>query len=246
MKARFCFLKSDFAKSTPFKGAISGRVVTQSTEPDLGAAPGLSFLSGSWYQSANDMRRKLPRTNGNDGLTGFEIQVERGRAELGFDNFAFAMSRFEQALGMRPESSSTWSALSSASYQLAKTTKNRSEARKARNKAVNAAINAYSTSRYRIERAEALSHLAHSLELASWFREALSAYKMGLALDENPADRNDYMALLQAHGFRMLNHSVDSDLKAPRACLQFSENVKERYGDFCLFHSCQPTPSQSN
>ena len=41
-KAKWCFLKSDFATIKPFSGAVAGKVVPLSGDPDLGAAPPLA------------------------------------------------------------------------------------------------------------------------------------------------------------------------------------------------------------
>ncbi|WP_180966757.1 alpha-2-macroglobulin family protein [Cohaesibacter celericrescens] len=235
VKARFCFLKSDFAQATAFKGAISGRIVTRSSEPDLGAAPKLSSLADSWYPAANDLRRKLLKAIPNGSQGGFQDLVQQGHDALGFDEAGAAVDHFRAALSMRPDESDLWLALSTAYARLAVTNPDREQARRARSGAITSAINAYQTSRYRSERAQALSGLGHSLEKANWFREALSAFKMSLALRENPKDRADYARLLQSHGFRMLTHSLDADIKVPRACLQFSEDVKKGFGDFASY-----------
>ena len=232
-KARFCFLKSDFSKGTPFKGAISGRIVERSVEPDLGPAPKITSLDQSWHNGAREMLRALPHPSRVQ--QGYQQLIERGRADLGFDNVAGAIEQFRAALALRPEASDTWIALSAASSRLASITQNRGEARRARSDAVKSALKGYETSRHRSERAVALSRLARALDQSSWFRDAINAFKASLELDENPADRADYERLLAAHGFRMTTHSLDADLKAPRACLQFSEDLKKGFGDFAAY-----------
>ncbi|WP_171022100.1 alpha-2-macroglobulin family protein [Cohaesibacter sp. CAU 1516] len=243
VRARFCFLKSDFKTATPFVGAISGRIVSQSAEPDLGAAPRLSYLSASWYRSAEQLKQTITKMQGND--TGFEEMLARGRDEMGFDNVAGAVGWFQSAIATRPDSSDAWLALADASARLALTVQNRSEARRARNDAVSAAVNAYGTSRTRSDRAASLSRLAHSLEAANWYRESINSFKLALDLKENPADRDDYMRLLKAHGFRMLTHSLDADLKVPRICLQFSEDLKKGFSDFASYVRVDQQPPQS-
>nr|WP_321445167.1 alpha-2-macroglobulin family protein [uncultured Cohaesibacter sp.] len=243
VRARFCFLKSDFKTATPFKGAISGRIVQKSAEPDLGAAPRLTYLEGSWYRSAQKLKQTITKMQGND--TGFEEMLARGRDEMNFDNPAGAIGWLQSAIAQRPDHSPAWLALADAQARLALTVQNRSEARRARNDAVSAALNAYETSRYRAERAGALSRLARNLEAANWYRESINSFKLALDLKENPADRDDYMRLLKAHGFRMLTHSLDADLKAPRVCLQFSEDLKKGFSDFASYVRVDQQPPQS-
>ena len=49
--------------------------------------------------------------------------------------------------------------------------------------------------------------------------------------------------LLKAHGFRMLTHSLDADLKAPRVCLQFSEDLKKGFSDFASYVRVDQQPT---
>src|ERR687897_3456243 len=43
-KAKWCFLKSDFATLKPFSGAVAGKVVPISGDPDIGAPPALTYF----------------------------------------------------------------------------------------------------------------------------------------------------------------------------------------------------------
>ena len=43
-KAKWCFLKSDYNQLKPFSGAVAGKVVNLTGEPDIGAPPELSFV----------------------------------------------------------------------------------------------------------------------------------------------------------------------------------------------------------
>ena len=46
-KAKWCFLKSDFATIKPFSNAVAGKVVPISGEPDIGAPPAIASRSES-------------------------------------------------------------------------------------------------------------------------------------------------------------------------------------------------------
>ena len=235
VKAQFCFLKSDFSKATPFKGAISGRIAPRFAEEDIGKAAPLGHVSQSVYRAANKMRKDFTARPPVQGGMGFEELVQRGFGALDFNDPARAMDLFGDALGLYPEDSDVWTAYSQAAAQFSTITKDGQQARTARASAISSALNAYSTSRSRTARAAALSQLARSLEATSQYREAIDSLKMALDLHENPADRADYRRLLESHGFRMVNHSVDADLQSPRVCIQFSEDLKKGFGDYASF-----------
>ncbi|SNY92672.1 hypothetical protein SAMN04515647_2941 [Cohaesibacter sp. ES.047] len=243
VKAKFCFLKSDIAQATPYKGAISGRILDHGRKPGLGAPDRLTFLPDNWHRSARELKQKI--STGASPRGGFAEMIERGHSQLGLDNPNGAINDFRAALSIAPDDSGAWYALSVAYGRHALVERDQSKARRSRSSAVSAALNAYTTSRYRPERAEALSQLALSLQKASWFREALDSYKLSLELDESPVVRADYEALLATHGFRMTNHTLDSDIKVPRVCLQFSEEVKKGFGDYASYIRVDQQPPKA-
>ncbi|MFJ5489270.1 hypothetical protein ACIKTA_17675, partial [Hansschlegelia beijingensis] len=61
------------------------------------------------------------------------------------------------------------------------------------------------------------------------------AYKASLALADSADARNAYEAMRAEHGFRVIDYSVDSDAAAPRACIQFSENLAKGRVDFAPY-----------
>ena len=175
---------------------------------------------------------------------GFDELVKRGYGAMDYNDPARAMDLFRRALAIYPEASDIWHAYSLAAAQFARTTKDMRDARKARTSAINAALNAYTSSRTRTNRAAALSQLARALEETARFREAIDSFKLALEMRENPADRADYRRLLESHGFRMINHSIDADLQNPRICIQFSEDLKKGFGDYASYISDQPAGAQ--
>nr|WP_321457844.1 alpha-2-macroglobulin family protein [uncultured Cohaesibacter sp.] len=234
-KAKVCFLKSDFAKATPFKGATSGRIASRFEEEDIGKAAPLSNISQSMYRAASSLSKGIANSKPVTGLMGFDELVQRGYGAMDFNDPTGAMNFFHDALALNPADSDIWRSYSEAATQLAKTTKDSRQARDYRSLAINAALNAYSNSRSRTVRAAALSQLAHALENSSRFRQAIDTFKLALSLHENPVDRDDYRRLLESHGFRMINHSIDADLQNPRICVQFSEDLKSGFGDYASF-----------
>ena len=70
-KVQWCFLKSDYSRIIPFEGAVAGKVVAVSSEPDLGAPPVLDFLPSGYAASAgNPGRASIHSTPGQCSDTG--------------------------------------------------------------------------------------------------------------------------------------------------------------------------------
>ena len=65
-KAKWCFLKSDFAVLKPFNGAVAGKVVTISGDPDIGAPPELTFFPAWMADEAAPMRTTADQRLGGD------------------------------------------------------------------------------------------------------------------------------------------------------------------------------------
>ena len=57
---------------------------------------------------------------------------------------------------------------------------------------------------------------------------SLDALRLALELREVADVRGQYERLREAHGFRVLDYSVDADTASPRACFQFSEELPPR------------------
>src|SRR6201999_4059117 len=66
------------------------------------------------------------------------------------------------------------------------------------------------------------------------WRPSLDALRLSLELHEAADVRGQYERLREAHGFRVLNYTMDADTASPRACFQFSEDLPART-DFSPF-----------
>ena len=87
-KAKWCFLKSDFSAIKPFNGAVAGKVVPVSGDPDIGATPELTFFQSWMVEEARQMRQEVDDYV-DTKLANFEIvlnktlaAVLRGREKL--------------------------------------------------------------------------------------------------------------------------------------------------------------------
>ena len=77
-KAKWCFLKSDFAMLKPFNGAVAGKVVTISGDPDIGAPPELTFFPAWMADEAAPMRTSLTNGSSRPARKGLAA-LDRGR-----------------------------------------------------------------------------------------------------------------------------------------------------------------------
>jgi uncharacterized protein YfaS (alpha-2-macroglobulin family) len=91
-----------------------------------------------------------------------------------------------------------------------------------------AAYLAYQRARTPADEARALWFLAESFVARSLYRPALDALRIATDTAGTDPMRARYEALLNEHGFRILDYRVDSDAASPRVCFQFSEPLRAR------------------
>jgi alpha-2-macroglobulin len=95
------------------------------------------------------------------------------------------------------------------------------------------------------QKARALAVLADALQRRSYWRPAIDALKISLALADNGAVRESYDKLRSEHGFRMTDYKAEAEMAAPRLCLQFSESLARGQVDFAKFISVDGKDPQS-
>ncbi|MDJ1633456.1 hypothetical protein A6U88_09010 [Agrobacterium sp. B131/95] len=228
-KVKWCFLKSDFNQLNTVAGAIAGKIVetAAASEPDIGAAPALSFLSDNFIQSARDAKSRLTLGAELKGQ-GVESLIALGRIEITSGNVNNALNAFQGALSLTPDNGDLWIEMARA----ANTTTNDTSLA---TQAAYAALNGYQLSRTTSSRADALAVLATSLQNAQNYRQALSAYKASLALTSSAAVQAAYDDLKARQGFRVSGNTLDNDNASPRACVQFSEKLVKSGVDYTPF-----------
>ncbi len=229
-KAQWCFLKSDFNVTQPFDGAIAGKVVSVSGEPDLGAPPPLSFISEGLENEAANARRNIGPRPIDSGLFGL---ISTADLNLAAGQFGLAAERLRGALSIDPSDASLWLDLSKAAIGLIGRDGNRDY--RVQREATSAALNAYRLSRNATDRAAALDSLAKALEIRQLFRPALESYKASLALVRSPQVLADYRDLQARKGFRVVNHTVDADGNQARICVRFSDPLLKSGVDYRNF-----------
>lgn len=226
-KVSWCFLKSDFDKLNSFPGAVAGRIVETTAEPDIGAPPALDFVSEQLTTDARNQRDQLAVAADQQGL-GREGLIEAGRAAFTGGNVDAALLSLKGALSINADDAALWLEMARMANTV---TGNYSMA----NEGAMAAINGYLLSRGTAVRAEALATLARSLENSESWRAALNAYKASLELSANAQVQAAFVDLRSRQGFRIVSNTIDSDSASPRACVFFSEPLVKRGVDYAQF-----------
>jgi len=231
-RAKWCFLKSDYSRMNPFPGAIAGRIVNASGEPDMGAPADLSFLPDYMRDESQRFRADLlagPRPGQDMGIG---LLMAQGESAMGSDPRA-AIGSFQSAIRISPDDRDLWSRLATAI--LAVDTQDYSERARLQRDGTSAALNAYRLTRGRAERAAALAQLAQALDKRDLYRPAIEGYKASLELVNGAEVRAAYDDLRARKGFRVVEHSVDADTPSPRVCIQFSEALVKSGVDYASF-----------
>ena len=232
-KAKWCFLKSDFAVLKPFAGAVAGKVVPISGDPDIGAPAELSFFPASMVEEARQFRNGLTANGVVNPDLGLAALTDAGDTALQSNDGQTAMQKFRAAAIILPDDTAIWIRLARA-VQIA-SPNNGDETATLPRDSTSTAYNAYLLSRTAADRAESLTLLARGLDKRDMFRASLQAYEASLALDNSASVRAEYEDLKARKGFRVVEHSIDADTSSPRVCAQFSEALVKTGVDYAPF-----------
>jgi alpha-2-macroglobulin len=227
VKAKWCFLKSDYSQRNDFAGAVAGKVVTDAADADIGASPKLSFLTPETLQEAAVLRDRLEMPADLEGQ-GLESLKALAQVEFIGGNAEAAVSAYLAALSIEPDDASLWS----ETARTANSVKDKSDMTA---KAVLAAVNAYTASRTAQVRAEALALLSEALERQENHRAAITALKQSVALVPARTVQARLNDLRTRFGFRVTEHTIDADSASPRACVSFSEPLVKAGTDYAPF-----------
>lgn len=231
-KVKWCFLKSDFKELKSFPGVFAGKVVETSVEPDIGAAPKVQFVSEQFITDAREIKANLSATDAQKAM-GFDKLIELARNSA----VPTSLENYMAALSLAPGNEDIWLELAKAG--------NVGGDRYRGGQSALAAFNAYQLSRTTQSRAEDLSVLGTSLEIAQNYRAAINAYKASLELVEAKTVRAALNDLQARQGFRVVNHTIDADSATARACVQFSEPLVKMGTDYTPFVTLNGVPAKS-
>ncbi len=196
------------------------------------AEPANPFQNTIANESAVKLEARLKREAQSEARPVAEL-IKQGVAQIRAGSWREAAVTMALAAGKDPRNEQAWRNLSVALTRVE--TDDYSEKETLREQAVGAGWRAYELAADPKARARALAVLANAFAAREDWRPALDAYKASLALADSADARNAYEALRAEHGFRVIDYSVDSDAAAPRACIQFSENLAKGRVDFAPY-----------
>ena len=231
LSARWCFLKSDYGELRAFPGAVSGYVAAadEASEDlrvrrisELGFLP-KRYVDRARSQEAEIAALPLPAERSIDRL----VSDARAAAEAG--KLQRASVLYESALRLAPGSMAIW--LSLAKTKLAIKPETWQARKRLQETGSAAAVNGYLRAVNDLERSRSLAVLGHALVAQSVWRPAIRAYRASLVFMEDATLRAAYDKLVSEHGFRIVEHRVDSDAQHPRICIELSDPLpRERAG----------------
>jgi hypothetical protein len=230
-EARWCFLKSDLAELRSVPGAIAGQVAEyEISAEERPQRP--DFLPHEIEREAQELTRELVQVQ-IDPAKGIHGLLAAADEALGNDDPRAAAELYQQALTVNEEDFKAWSGFALAVLSM------RSDDYSERNELIRdgtaAAYSAYVNAPDMRERAQALALMARALERRQMYRPALESYKASLLLADSAQVRAAFDELYAQYGFRILDHTVDSESASPRVCIQFSEELQAGRTDYSNF-----------
>ncbi|WP_428687433.1 MG2 domain-containing protein [Roseibium sp.] len=223
--AGWCFLKTDFGELQSFTGAIAGRVVeVMAPRADQSAdrKAELAFLPKSQLESAETYSKSIANNVRANGKTADQLRRD-GLTALRYQQGRIAEDAYKQLIVLEPGALDAWTQLTVALFIPEPTDwQDRETLQK---QTISAAINTYLRTVSTAEQADALNLLSRALQRRGEYKSAIRALRASLAREENASLRQRYEDLVAAHGFRIVDHQVDSDSASPRICLVFSQKL---------------------
>ncbi len=249
-KAGACFLKSGVERVEPFAAAVSARMVeTPQATRELATARAaeLGFLPGGMLDQARELAATLGgRVAADRGVA--ESLAAGAAAELTGDlsaaaqDYAAAVALADDADGWR-DLARVWLALADAPDQSTPGQEMPPEQRdRLGREAAASALNAYLRSESNAAGATALQLLARTLEQRGMGREMIPALRLAQQLEprRETVELLDYA--ISKYGFRVVDHSVNSEPASPRICVAFSEPLAEAGVDYAPYLRVEDHP----
>lgn len=240
-RSNACFPKSGVSEKQPYEGALSAEVYRASAGV-LSTAPArlreLGFLSESDHSAVLAQAEGLGKLHPG-GQWSVQVLLDAVRDRRNENNLLSAM-HWQGAATAQSDASDMWAEYARLALEVTGT--NSSENRKYRQRALNAASNAYLRAVTPAAQVSALQIMADAMEQIGRGRNMVPALR--LAQDIQPRD-DIAVALDKAigkYGFRITEHRVDKDAAAPRICAEFSEPLVKVGVDYAPFVKL---PSQS-
>jgi len=230
-RSNACFPKSTVTEAQPYEGAVSGRVLRTDTTVLATAATrqaSLGFLNENYLAAARSLARELAGLHVTGEWTAkAHLNAARTRAAAGETKNALWFTGAALNLTDAPDQ---WAEYARFALQLATEDRDQSYTYNAR--AVSASVNSYLRASTTAEQVSALTVLAQALERQNRGRDMIPALRLAQATqprDETQAALEDAIG---KYGFRITEHTVDSDAATPRICAVFSKDLVQAGLDY--------------
>jgi len=217
---------------TLVRAGLTAALLTLAFTPALAADGDKAFQRGDLDQAAIKLAAQIKQ---DAGAVTKPVAQLRKDADAAFQkrDFRNGMVVLGQLVTAAPDDAAAWLRLARAVREIRP--RDDREKNFLLERASTAAYIAYQRAKDRAVEADSLALVGRTLADRQQWRNALDAMRLALLLRESADLRGDYERLRLEHGFRMLDFTVDSDAAAPRACVQFSEELPGKKTDFSPF-----------
>lgn len=240
-RSNACFPKSGVSEKQTYEGALSAEVyraaaaVLQTAESRV---KDLGFL-GDRDRAAILSQAKGLGSLHRGGQWSVQVLLDAVRDRRAEKNLLSAM-HWMGAATAQSDASDMWAEYARLALEVKG--KNSSDTRRYRQRALNAAANAYLRAPSAAAQVSALQIMAEAMEIVGRGRDMIPTLRLAEAIQP----RDDVIAALDKaiakYGFRITEHRVDKDSTAPRICAEFSEGLVKTGVDYAPFVKL---PSQS-
>ncbi|WP_420569150.1 alpha-2-macroglobulin family protein [Thalassovita sp.] len=234
-KSNACFAKSEISERQPYEGAWSAQVVLNDAKIiALGQkrAPDLGFVGASDMSKATDLAQRI---GGMHPSGDYEPQamLDAARARRADQDWLNAMLWTGAAI-TQLDRSDLWAEYGRSALLI--DTNKSSDKRKYADRARYASINAYLRAETVAQQVSALQVMADAMERSRRGRDMIHALRLAQDLQPNRADIDDALEkAIGKYGFRITEHTVESDLANPRVCAEFSEPLVTKGIDYATY-----------
>ncbi|MGE0847892.1 MAG: MG2 domain-containing protein, partial [Flavobacteriaceae bacterium] len=233
-KARWCFLKEKLGEAQSFAGATGGRIVVRQAVGEDEKAARLARLDFLPRRFVDDARR-FAGAVGDRPLKSESVGdlVDAADAAREAKDIPGISDNYQDALRKRPEDGAMWGRFSRA--LLSANSDDWQMRRRATEEATNAAVLAVLNASDDATTGEGLALLGVALERNANWKPAIRAYRASLKAREMSWVSEALAKIEAQRGFRVVEHTVDSDAVNPRACVVFSDPIaasRIRAGDY--------------
>ncbi|MDB5527069.1 MAG: alpha-2-macroglobulin [Devosia sp.] len=246
-QSNWCFLKGDVGTQTEFAKATSGRV-DRSPIPAVTAAERqseLPFPAQSVIDSARSFAQALPQSDPAPPKTTYADLLATGDQAVEQANTAAALLAYRQALGVNDNDPAVWMKLATVALNQADAVAGQPEGDNSSDLGqlgLTSALNAFLQSQTLEERTPALAAVAHGLEYAQMWREAIATYRARLALAPDAELDAHLDKVVAEHGFRITSNEVDAEATTPRVCVVFSDPLPTSNTDLSSYITVENAP----